>query len=123
MYVYIAISELKVHPDEITAILGVKPTKIDIKGEFVGSSKVRCKSNRWELRINASTRFELEFLAKKLLGKFKNIEALKKAIAKGKGHFSCVFWSNDRTPTIEMSSETLAKIAALNCSFWLDYYT
>lgn len=123
MYVYIAISDLTVHPDVITRILGVEPTKIDIKGDTVGKSKIKCKSNRWEYRVDASERFELEYLIKKLIRQFKDVRALKRAIGKGKGHINCVFKSNDRTPTIEMSPEVLSWIAELKCSFWLDYYT
>ncbi len=123
MYVYLAITDLKVHPDEITSLTKVNPTKVDLKGDFIGRSKMKCKSNRWEYRVDAADKFELEFLVKKLLQKFRNVGKLKKAIKLGNGHINCVFSSTDRTPTIELSAKTMAKIAELNCSFWVDYYT
>ncbi len=122
MYVYLGISKFKEDPKLITELVGVRPTKVQRTGDPIGNSKLKCKFNSWEYRIKATSKFELEPLVKVILAKFRNKKNLAKAISHGEGAIVCVLHTSDTTPSIELSSETIANISELNCGFWLDFY-
>lgn len=122
MYAYLAIEKFSEDPDVITRIVGVKPTRIQRKGDPVGKSKLKCRFNSWEYRVSAPSKFDLESLVKKILSKFKDEKKLKKAIAKGVAEIVCVFYTADREPIITLSPKTLSDLSDLKCGFSLDYY-
>lgn len=53
MYVYLGISKFMEDPDEITELVGVKPTRVEREGEQIGSSKLKAKFNSWEYRVKS----------------------------------------------------------------------
>jgi hypothetical protein len=122
MYVYLGIKEFKESPDEITRMIGVRPTSVNRKGDFIGKTSKRYRNNGWKLKVSSATSFDLERLLKKLFLKFKDKKKLMNAISKGSGQIVCVVHYADSLPTIEISPATLKKITDLNCGFWLDYY-
>lgn len=122
MYVYLGIDSSTSDPDEITRLIGVKPTQVHRKGDPIGKTKLRCRTNSWEYRVSATTSFDLQKLVKKLLDKFKDKGKLKKGISKGKGTIVCVLFASDTNQSLELSPEVMKEISALNCGLWFDFY-
>lgn len=121
MYAYLVIEDFKVKPDVITKIVGVRPTKTVLKSDSIGASKLKYKSHRWEYRVDAKAKYELNVLIGEIFKKFKNKARLSKAISKGKAELVCVFYTDDRTPTIEISAKNMQMLADVKCGFGLDY--
>ncbi len=122
MYVRLDIEKFKQDPMEITKIVGVKPHSICRKGDTIGTSKLRCKWNSWEYRVDANRSLDLEKLVAKLLSGFKDKSKLKKAISLGQGELICVLYTSDRSPILTLSSSQIKTLADLKCRFSVDYY-
>lgn len=122
MYVYLKIDNLTVDPGEITIAIGLKPTEVARKGDLIANTKLKCKTNYWKYRVDVTSKFDLETALRKLFRKFTDTRRMKAAISKGRGEVVCVLFTSDTQPTITISPELIAKVAELNCGFWLDYY-
>lgn len=116
----------KNNPDEISSLLGIKPTSFQIKGQEIGMTKKReIKINGWfltteDLIKSKDCRRHLDYMTSQLIPiKTK----LKKLINDGaKIDISC-FWSSKNGqggPTL--SQKQFLELAELEIDLWFDIY-
>ena len=122
MYLRLDIEKFKGDPDEVAKTIGVKPSSVFRKGDQIGTSKLKCKWNALEYRVDANRSYDLEKLVSSLMGKFKDKRKLKKAISLGKAELVCVLYTSDRSPVLTLSPAQIKMLADLKCSFSVDYY-
>ena len=115
-------------PEEITASLGIEPTRIYRKGEskIVGSPPrelpMKHKESVWILDApdnDADIERKLEWLANKLSDR---AEAVKRITEKCPAEVSIVIYSGDANPGLRLSSQLLMKIADLGLDVDVDLY-
>lgn len=125
-YATLRIYPNEIHPDEITRILGVKPSLFQIKGEKTSSLSVpTCSVNGWFLTSkeqvkSRDVRRHIDFVIEKVLAKKEDI--LKLQSQEVEMDLSC-YWSSTQGqggPTL--SPKQMKALAELHIDVWFDIY-
>jgi hypothetical protein len=124
-YVSFSISGLELNPDTVSELLEIEPDYLHRKGDVKKSSRsdnvVVHKDGHWSITSNLPPEesFEAHFddLLDRLAGKEGDVKLLAK---KYKAHFSCDIWE---AIGIEVSSEIINRIAVLDASIGITFYS
>lgn len=123
-YVTIRIFHDSKHPDEVTSILGITPTHIQVEGEWISNTR-KVISNGWFLSTNKMTdskdsRRHIDELIDRILPQKSKIQKFQEEGAKID---ICCYWLSracNGGPTL--SKAQLLKLAELELDFWYDFY-
>lgn len=112
-------------PEQATALLGVQPTRIQVRGELPGlTSKIPCKYGGWFLEssghiVSRDSRRHIDWLLQQLLGKARAIAELK-----AQGHIvdACVYWESAGQGGPTLGATQMAQFGELGVELWFDVY-
>lgn len=122
VYVYLRIDRFKCHPDEISKILGVKASKVFVKGELDRFDNP-IKFNSWRLESNLQS-IELEKHIQSLLKKTTKFKNVVKIVPR----FTCLLQvvvnarDGEDTPIMTISSRTMKMLSERNIDLDIDMY-
>jgi len=118
------IDDFTVTPEQIESCLGVKPTKVILKGTRSNPRASPAPTNTWVLESDEDNRQDTEEQIQNLLKKLKNFRQLRNLDPKISVHISCViyFIGDDNRPTISLTPEIMRALVEMNCYFGVDYY-
>lgn len=129
VHIYLMFYDFEIHPDEISKILNLNPTKTGLKGEEYILSydrKRTYKSNWWEFRkdYEMGEKWVQEFIDEFIL---EIIEPRKKEISevmsKGDGEFSVVpYFYSKANPGFFFEKSTIEVLSEANLAINLDIY-
>lgn len=119
------VTDFECPPEEITSILGVKPSKVSIQGQpFSENSEAVSKRSAWRLDssdsgANSSVEQEARALMRQLKG---TAEKFSKLPANAKVQLTCVVYAYDYMPPLEFDTETLSFLVSIGAYLDFDIY-
>ncbi|XWN36336.1 MAG: DUF4279 domain-containing protein [Balneola sp.] len=132
VHIYLKFYDFDIHPDEISKVLNLEPTRIGLKGEvfFIGNKKKKIQrtysSNYWELKkkFEIDDKWVQEFIdefIKEIIEPKKGL--IKKMIKEGDGEFSVVpYLYSEANPGFFFESNTINILSETNLPINLDIY-
>lgn len=122
IYAYLRILGFECRPDEISAHLGVEPSRSWVKGEIVPPRRRPSDESGWELRSPLDEPYDLEDHALWLLDRLPSRIDLSGLTAWWTVTLSFAVYLRGRTPAGFFENGTLARIAALGAALDIDLY-
>lgn len=110
-------------PEEVTARLGVTPSRVWRTGDAVGSSAIRRKFNGWLVQSTVETQMNLEEHVHWLLEHLpQDLSGLTEISPEWHAELACSVYVHDQTPAMALDSESLKRLAALGAGLDIDIY-
>lgn len=118
------ITDFACSPEEITRVLGVQPSRSWITGQRVGPTLQTYKSNGWALESTLAGKANPEAHLLELFGRIPSqlIQQLRRIAPACNIQFSLVLEMQDETPPLNLSVDTVQRIASLGASIDVDMY-
>ncbi|MEA5470216.1 DUF4279 domain-containing protein [Spirulina sp. 06S082] len=113
-------------PDEITAFVGVTPSKVWKKGDLIyPNASVSHKQNGWTIKSELDNSIELSKHIEVVLNKIEdNWQSFVKICCKYYAELECTIYiyDEDNRPTISFDKKLVKKLAQLNAEIDVDLY-
>lgn len=117
------ITGFKCTPEEVTARLGVTPSRVWRTGDVIGPSTKRRKFNGWVLRSAVETQMDLEEHVHWLLERLpQDLSGLTDISPEWQVELACSVYVHDQTPAMSLDSESLSRLTALGSGLDIDIY-
>jgi hypothetical protein len=125
-YVGLRIYPGKIHPDQVTKLLSIKPSRTQVAGERIGNKKSKhVKNNGWFLSTENEIQSvdcgrHIDWILKKLSGKADVIHNLQ--IEGAKIDISCFWVSKSGHGGPMLNPAQMKELSNLNIEIWCDVY-
>lgn len=122
--VYFTLTGLDCEPEEITAKIGIKPTKTWKVGDLINSrGTIRRKHNGWKLESKLEKSAELEEQIKSVLEQLQpSWQPLREICTQYDAEINCVIYTIKQIPAIHFDREIIEKVNQLNAAIDVDLY-
>lgn len=123
LWLCFSIRNFKADPDQITKLLGQKPTRVLKKGKPVPNGRVNAKFNSWTIH-SKKDRFDLEGLVNTLLKKLRKFKSLHPCIGKFDASLTVILEvvGEDTRPAVSLTAKQLQALGEMGIVFSVDYY-
>ena len=117
------ISDFECDPEDISKLLSITPTVTWRVGESIAGTIRRHKENGWRLDSPMNRSQEIDEQIKGLLSQLEPKAELLRHLAEDfYSEFSCIIYAYDYVPSINLSNETLSRMADLGAAIDIDLY-
>lgn len=112
-------------PDEITALVGVAPTRVHRRGDLIGTSRdMRVKADLWTLDLeptrDVTPADQIEHLLDLVTGRAREVSLL---AGRYSAEIACnVYLEAEATPPLWFEAPLLRRIAEMGLTLWFDFF-